>query len=360
VTILLLILGFVFLIAGAEVLVRGAVWIANLMRISPLIIGLTVVAFGTSAPELVISIFASINGEPDISLGNVIGSNIFNVLFILGISALIVPLLVSRQLIKLDVPIMILCSFGLLILTIDGILSFLDGVILLAGLFLYLITLIYQARKDKQYSFDEFTTEYGTKNRKTSASHKLKHLGFILIGLVLLIIGSRWVVNGAQFIAQYLGISDLIIGLTVVAAGTSLPEIATSIVASLRGERDIAVGNVVGSNIFNILGVLGCAIIFAPNGMTVSTSLLRFDIPIMITVAVACLPIFFTGNLISRWEGGVFLTYYIAYLTYIVLEATNNVYLLTYTHTMLFFVVPLTALTIIIIFARSMYKTYAK
>jgi cation:H+ antiporter len=359
-TLVLLIVGFGFLIIGAEALVRGAVRFANQIGISPLVIGLTVVAFGTSSPELVVSILASINNNSDISLGNVIGSNIFNVLLILGASALITPLVVSRQLIKLDVPIMIGCSFAVLIIGLDGNISIIDGLLLLAGLIVYMIILIYKSKEDKKNASDEFAAEYGSASNRISILVNLKHLAFIILGLVLLVIGSRWVVNGAQLIAHYLGISDLIIGLTVVAAGTSLPEVATSVVASIRGERDIAVGNVVGSNIFNILGVLGLAAIFAPGGITVSPSILRLDLPIMIAVAGACLPIFFTGNLIARWEGALFLGYYVAYIIYLVFTATTNNYLPIYTYTMLFFVIPITSVTLAVISLRLVYSEHIR
>ncbi|MEQ9619530.1 MAG: calcium/sodium antiporter [Deltaproteobacteria bacterium] len=351
-TTLLFILGLVILIIGAESLVRGASRLAASLGISPLIIGLTVVAFGTSSPEMAVSVISSINHQADISLGNVIGSNIFNVLFILGLSALIAPLLVSRQLIRLDVPIMIGCSFLVLLMSLGGNISRLDGIILLAGIIAYTAFLVREGKKEKKAPADEFAREYGQKGKKTVIFDIL----LVMAGLAMLVLGSRWLVNGAVYFAQYFGVSELIIGLTIVAVGTSLPEVATSVVASARGERDIAVGNIVGSNIFNLLAVLGLAGIFSPEGIQVSKSVLNFDMPVMIAVAAACLPIFFTGNIIARWEGGLFLVYYIAYTLYIVLSATNNYLIRTFVPVMIWFVMPLTALTLIVLFLRSARK----
>lgn len=350
-TLSLFILGLVLLIVGAEALVRGASKLAAAAGISPLVIGLTVVAYGTSSPEMAVSVQSAFAGQADIALGNVVGSNIFNVLFILGISALIVPLVVSRQLIKLDVPIMIGVSLLLMLLALDGNISRLDGALLFAGIAGYTVFLIRQSRKEKKLAQDEYEKEYGDGKSK---GHWLINIGLIVLGLGLLVLGSRWLVNGAVAIAQSLGVSELIIGLTIIAAGTSLPEVATSIIASIRGERDIAVGNVVGSNIFNILSVLGLAALVSPSGVAVSTAALRFDIPVMLAVALACLPIFFTGNLIARWEGLLFLGYYIAYTLYLILAATQHDALPAFSMIMESFVLPLTAVTFVIVIVRSL------
>jgi len=348
-TLILFAVGLIILVLGAEVLVRGASRLASSIGISPLVVGLTVVAFGTSSPELAVSVIASVNHKADISLGNVVGSNIFNILFILGISAVIAPLVVSRQVIRLDVPIMIACSALLLLLGLDGSISRTDGILLTIGIVAYTTFLIRQSRKEKETPSDEFAKEYETKGKKTLVTD----IALSLAGLVMLVLGSRWLVNGAVVIATHLGLSELIIGLTIVAVGTSLPEVATSIIASMRGERDIAVGNVVGSNIFNILAVLGISGIAAPHGLPVPESALRFDIPVMTAAAVACLPIFFTGNEISRWEGKLFLFYYIAYTTYIILDTTDHTFARTFAHGMVWFVLPLTALTLVILVIRS-------
>lgn len=352
-TILFLVMGLVILIAGAEALVRGASRLAAAIGISPLVVGLTVVAFGTSAPELAVSIKSSLSGHTNIAVGNVIGSNIFNVLFILGLSALIVPLSVSQQLVRLDVPLMIAISVFVLFLGYDGTLNRIEGSILFLGLVTYILFLVFQSRREGKQVQDEYAQEYGA-NKGAMARQLLMNVVLVLGGLGLLILGSRWLVDSATMIAQYLGVSELIIGLTIIAAGTSLPEVVTSIVASIKGERDIAVGNAIGSNIFNILSVLGLSAIVAPDGIEVSQAVLRFDMPVMIAVAFACLPIFFTGYLIARWEGALFLGYYLAYMLYIILAATQHEFLTFFSTVMLYFVIPPTVLTLIIVVVRTM------
>lgn len=350
--ILLFVTGLIFLIVGAEVLVRGASRLAAIMRITPLVIGLTIVAFGTSSPELAVSIKAALSDQASLAVGNVIGSNIFNILFILGLSALIVPLVVSQQLVRFEVPLIIAISVVVLIFSLDGTFSRTDGLMLVAGLAIYVLFLIYQSRRESAKVKEEYANEFGTEsNVKYSWA---TNIVMVLGGLALLVLGSRWFVNGAVSFAQYLGVSELVIGLTIVAAGTSLPEVVTSVIAAVRGERDIAVGNVVGSNIFNILGVLGCASIVAPAGIEVTTAVSRFDLPVMIVVAFACLPIFYTGGLISRKEGALFLGYYAAYTLYLVLAASDHDALPSFSAAMLYFVIPLTMFTLIIVALREM------
>lgn len=310
------IVGLVLLIAGAEALVRGASKLAVLVGISPLVIGLTIVAFGTSSPELAVSVIAGLSGNADISLGNVVGSNIFNILLILGISASIKPLVVSWQLIRFDVPVMIAVSMLVFIFGLDGRIRRVEGIIFFIGIVSYTFYLIYKSRRLTKEHENSPHLQTVIKNKPQMY---LLNSVLILLGLVLLILGSRWLVNGAVVIAKALGVSELIIGLTIVAAGTSLPEVATSVVATIRGEIDIAVGNVVGSNIFNILAVLGLSSIVATDGIKVSPTALHFDIPVMIAVAIICLPVFLTRNLISRWEGVFLLGCYGVYLTYLTL-----------------------------------------
>ncbi|MDH1442282.1 calcium/sodium antiporter [Pseudomonas sp. GD03721] len=354
-TFVYLIAGLVLLVAGAEVLVRGAAKLAAQFGIPPLIIGLTVVAFGTSAPETAVSVQAALNGSGDLAIGNVIGSNIANVLLILGMTALIAPLIVSRQLIRLDVPIMIgasLLTFGL---AWDGSLSRLDGALLFAGVLTYTGFLIYSARKDKGNDDDEFAKEFGLDEAPKPYAWVI-NLGLIIAGLVLLVAGSNFLVEGAVTLARALGISELVIGLTVVAIGTSLPELATSILAAIKGERDIAVGNIVGSNIFNLLCVLGLASLVSPAAISVSPNALAFDFPVMIAVAVACLPIFFAGYRINRWEGLLFLAYYVAYTLYLILSSTGRPFADVMGEAMLGYVLPLTAVTLVVIAARAWRK----
>jgi cation:H+ antiporter len=354
-TFVYLIAGLVLLVAGAEVLVRGAAKLAAQFGIPPLIIGLTVVAFGTSAPETAVSVQAAFNGSGDLAIGNVVGSNIANVLLILGLTALIAPLIVSRQLIRLDVPIMIgasLLTFGL---AWDGSLSRLDGALLFAGVLAYTGFLIYSARKDKGGDDDEFAKEFGLDEAPKPYAWAI-NLGLIIAGLVLLVTGSNFLVEGAVTLARALGISELVIGLTVVAVGTSLPELATSILAAIKGERDIAVGNIVGSNIFNLLCVLGLASLVSPAAISVSPNALAFDFPVMIAVAVACLPIFFAGYRINRWEGLLFLAYYVAYTLYLILSSTGRPFADVMGEAILGYVLPLTAVTLVVIAARAWCK----
>ena len=342
--VLFLLAGLVFLIWGAELLVRGASRIATAVGISPLVVGLTVVAFGTSSPELAVSVMSAFKGQADLAIGNVVGSNIFNILLILGISSVIVPLVVAQQLVRLDVPLMIGVSFLLFALGYDGNISRLDGILLFAGVVAYTIFLIRQSRKENNAEVEaEYAKEFGAEKQGSW----WKNLGLILVGLGGLMLGSKWLVDSAVAIAESFGVSELVIGLTIVAAGTSMPEVATSVVAAVRGERDIAVGNVVGSNLFNILSVIGLSSIVAPTGIQVSEAALRFDIPVMIAVAVACFPIFFTGYRITRLNGLAFLGFYVAYLVYLIFTATNHEAIGTLRTAMVYFIFPITALTLI-------------
>lgn len=334
---LLLIAGMVLLVLGAELLVRGASTLAAALGISPLIIGLTVVAYGTSAPELAVSTTAALNGRADIALGNVVGSNIFNVLFILGVSAAVMPLRVSRQLIRSDVPLMILASFALLLLALDGKIGRTDGILLFAGAITYTAALVLLARRQNGAAGNGGKTERARVPWFSS-------LAFVIGGLGLLVLGATWLVESATTIARYMGVSELVIGLTIVAGGTSLPELATSVLASIRGEREIAVGNIVGSNLFNILAILGLSSIVSD--INVAPAALRFDIPIMVAVAVSCLPVFFTGATIGRWEALMFLGFYAAYVLYLFLASTGHDALPAFSHVMLIYVVPLVALAL--------------
>lgn len=337
-------LGLLVLTVGADVLVRGASHLAARFGVAPLVVGLTVVAFGTSAPELAVSTYSSFHGQSEIALGNVVGSNIFNVLFILGLSAVIAPLAVAAQIVRLEVPLMIGISLLLWVMALDGTISLWEAGVLLLGIIGYVILQVRLARRERSADVRaEFSEEY-------SAAAFPKHrwtldLGQILAGLVLLVLGSRWLVQAAVGIASSFGVSQTVIGLTIVAAGTSLPETATSVVASLRGQRDIAVGNVIGSNIFNLLCVLGASGLMRPTGLEVSSTLLAQDIPVMVAVAVACLPLLLDQR-ITRGRGILFLLAYAAYAVHLVLSATGAAALPAFRQTMLAYVLPLTVLTV--------------
>lgn len=351
-TIGFLIAGLLLLIGGAEILVRGASRLAVGIGISPLVVGLTVVAFGTSSPELIVSIQTALSNQPDLMIGNVVGSNTFNVLFILGVSALITPLVVAQQLIRWDVPLMIGLSALVLVFVQDFMLSRTENIILALGLIAYVLFTVYQSRRESKAVVAEYEEAFGASSA-TARTWPIDLL-FIVGGLGALALGSRWLVESAVAFAEALGVSELVIGLTIVAAGTSMPEVATSVIASIRGERDIAVGNVVGSNIFNILGVLGIGGLFASGGVAVSEAAVAVDIPVMLAVAAICLPLFFTGSRISRWEGVLLLGYYVAYTVFLILSATGNVRLSVFSDAMLYVVIPLTLLVVGITVVRSL------
>jgi len=345
--------GLTLLVVGAYALVRGASKLALSFGISPLVVGLTIVAFGTSAPEVAVSVGAVLDGKTDIAIGNVVGSNIFNVLFILGISALIAPLVVNIQLIRQEVPIMLGASLLLLAFTLDGKLSSIEGGVLFALLATYTVFLIVQSRRETQAARDEFGDALEAAEPGLWDSHWAVQIGMIAAGLAALVLGSDYLVQASVKFAQDMGVSDLVIGLTIVAAGTSMPEVATSIAAAVKGERDIAVGNVVGSNIFNILGCLGLSGLMSGSvGLVMAPSLLTFDIWVMLAVSLACLPVFITGREIARWEGGVFLGYYFAYAAYLILAAQQHDALRAFSSLMSGFVVPLTVMTLVVVTIR--------
>ena len=343
------VLGLIALVAGAEALVRGAGRLAVSWGISPLVVGLTVVAFGTSAPEMAVSVSASLAGASSLAIGNVVGSNIANILLILGVSALIIPLLVHEQIIRQEIPILIAASLVVVIMSLDGQISRMEAAFLFAAVIAYTVFLVVQSRRASIESREEFASEIPTTRWDR---HWGVQLLLLAVGLGLLVLGANWLVDASVSFARAFGVSDLVIGLTIVAVGTSMPEIATSIVAALRGQRDIAVGNVVGSNIFNLLAVLGAAGMVASNGLAVPEAARNFDLWVMLAVAFACLPILLSGRIIARWEGGLFLGYYAAYLLYLVWATEKHESLQTFSSVMLSFVLPLTALTILVSFLK--------
>lgn len=351
-----LLIGLATLVIGAELLVRGAAKLALSWGISPLVVGLTVVALGTSTPELAVSVQSAWSGQADIALGNAVGSNIANVLLILGLSALITPLAVHRQLIRQEVPVMIGTSLLLWALAADGDISRWDGLMLVVLLIGYNVLIIRQSRRNTarmRANTDESLPGVDTAwDRPWGVQAML-----ILVGLALLVQGSDWLVQSAVALARQLGMSELVVGLTIVAIGTSLPEAATSVMAAIRGERDIAVGNVVGSNIFNILAVLGISASVSPDGLAVAPSMLAFDLPVMVAVMLACLPIFFVGNRISRWEGGLLFAYYLAYTGYLILLSGGHDALQPFSAVMGSFVLPLTFITLAVLMLRHWHST---
>lgn len=338
--VLLLLGGFVLLVGGGELLVRGASGVARAVGLSPLVVGLTVVSFATSAPELAVTLDAAASGSPGLAIGNVVGSNIANILLVLGISALVTPLVVRSRVVRLDVPVMIALSVAFFVMALDGAISTLDGAILLGALILYVVRAVMASRRSRR-PVDAASAGEGRSVRPLWLDALL-----VAGGVGMLVVGAGWLVDSATAIAGSLGISDLVIGLTVVAIGTSLPELATSVIAVRRGERDLAVGNVVGSNIFNIGSVLGLTAVISPDGVPVADAAIAFDIPFMVAVAVAVLPIVYTGAAVARWEGALFLGYYVAYTGYLLLDSAEHDLLPQYSSVVLSFVVPLTVVTL--------------
>lgn len=340
-TLVLFLVGLVLLTFGADYLVKGAAHLAGRMGISPLIIGLTVVAFGTSAPELAVSIDAAFSGRSDIALGNVVGSNICNVLLILGISALAAPLVVDRQLVRVDVPVMIGMTLLVAVFALDGRLTRGDGAVLFAGLIAYVLLLRRIAQRDKARA-EALVAEADVEE----AQHSSPWLSVaqVIGGLVMLVVGANWLVDGAVSLARMMGLSELVIGLTIVAIGTSLPELATSVMASLKGQRDIAIGNIVGSNIFNILAVLGISSLISPTGVGVAEAAVAFDIPVMILVALFCLPLFLIGYEITRLNGLLLLVWYGLYTAYLIFNSNDPAFAVALKDMMVTVALPLTAL----------------
>lgn len=329
---------------------RGASRIALFLGVSPLVIGLTVVAFGTSAPESAVSIFSSLQGQAGIAVGNVIGSNILNILVVLGLSALIVPLTVNQQVVRIEAPLGVGAALLFAALAMDGTISRFDGTILFASILVYTVWAVRKSRTESTAIKKKYARQFTTKAQKNG--HIAKQALFIAGGIGLLVLGSNFLVKGASSIARYFGVSDLVIGLTIVAAGTSLPEVATSLIAGIKGQRDIAVGNAVGSNLFNILFVLGLSGMVSPHGLPVPPEALRFDLWVMLGVAVLTLPVFFSGYRISRWEGAVFVLFYGLYLAYLVLSVSKYPGLSSFRFSALLFAIPMVAL----MFATAIYQ----
>jgi cation:H+ antiporter len=350
-TIFIFLAGLVILILGADLLVRGASRLAAVFGVSPLVIGLTIVAIGTASPEIAVSLQAAANGQGDLTLGNVLGSNIFNILFILGITALVAPIVIAEQLIRKDAPIMLAVSLLVFGLAFDGNISALDGAFLLLGVIVYTVFALRQSQQESKAVQNKYAQEFTEKESRTIKSIST-NICFILVGLGLLVWGSKWLVDSTVKIAEILGVSKLVIGLTIVAVGTSLPEIATSVIAAIKGESDIAVGNAVGSNIFNLLGVLGLGALVAPDGVSVASRVLQFDLPVMVFVALVTLPVFYIDNRISRMEGGLLLIYYVIYVAYVILRTTESSAFPAMQLFIMFFA-PITFIGLIVIAIRS-------
>jgi cation:H+ antiporter len=322
--------GLIALMVGAEMVVRGASRLAALLGVSPLVLGLTVVSIGTSIPELAVGITASLQGNGSLAVGNIAGTNMVNILFILGLSALLRPLPIHLHVLKLDLPMMVIASALLIGLAWDGVLTCLDGGLLFGAAVLYTIALLCISQRESQSVENAFEEMCGVDPAETcgidaamrgqrGTRARSKYAVMLIAGMGVTVVGADWMVNGAIDIARALDISDAVIGLTIVAIGTSFPELATTIVATIRNERDVAVGNLLGSSVYNILVILGIICMVSPGGLPVDTQLLLFDIPMMTGVALACVPVFLTGKRISRAEGGLGVAIYLTYMLWLIL-----------------------------------------
>jgi cation:H+ antiporter len=302
-------IGLLLLAGGGEALLRGAVALASLLRLTPAIIGLTVVAAGTSMPELSVSILASLRDQPDIAVGNVVGSNIFNIGFVLGVCALIRPLSITGNSIRLEYPVLAIVTLLCLVIAQDGVINWLDGALCLTVYILfttYMVTLV-----RAQVTETETSELAGEVQELASAPRILPALGWVALGIVTLGLGATLTVNGSIGLARLAGLSERVIGLTIVAAGTSLPEVVASLVSTYRGRDDIAIGNVIGSNLFNILGILGASALISP--LSVHASIAAVDNGWMMGVTLLLFPLMFTRLRIDRWEGGLLLLVYVVY-----------------------------------------------
>lgn len=340
--VLLVVGGLIALVAGGEVLVRGASGIARSLGLSPLLIGLTVVALATSAPEMAVTVDAALTGNPGLALGNVVGSNIVNVLLVLGVTALLLPVAVGRQLVRSDIPFLIGVSVLTLVLSLDGSITRLDGGILLVCALVYLSLAVLLGLRHR-------TSPGGDGEERSTGRALVINLVLVVVGVGLLVVGARALVAGATDVARAFGVSDLVIGLTVVAIGTSLPELVTSLVAAVRRQRDMALGNIAGSCVLNLGAVLGVAGLLSPDGVPVDPSAIAVDLPFMVAVALVLLPLAFTGAVISRWEGAVLVGYYVAYTTWLLLDAGSSSAVGPFSAAMLLLVVPITALWIAVL-----------
>lgn len=345
----LFLLGLAGLVAGSEILVRGASGLALRLGLSPLVIGLTVVSFGTSAPEVAVSVEAAWRGATDLIVGNVIGSNIFNILAILGLSAMVIPLSVHNQVIRQELPVMIGAGVLLLVLGNDGQLGTVDAAMLSLCLIVYTVFLVVQSRQEEKRLRAMGANNGSVEDQGQQPPPALwLSIIFVLGGLVLLVYGSGWLVEASIAFAKALGVSDLVIGLTVVAAGTSMPELAASIAAAVKGERDMAVGNVIGSCTFNLFGCLGVAGLVSEGGLALAPAAMGFDLWVMLATFIACLPAFISGREIARWEGTVFFAYYVFYVVYLILHAQSHSALGAFSDALMGFVIPLTVITLVV------------
>ena len=318
--------GLAAMVVGAEVMVRGGAKIASRLGISPIVVGLTVVSIGTSMPELAVGVAAASEGNGALAVGNIAGTNVVNLLLVLGLSALLLPLALEMRTLRFELPVMAGAAVLLWVLVVDGVLSRLDGLVLVIGAIVYTVAVIHASRRETRDVQAEFADAYPVDGTTTSVSsggsRTALHVGMALGGIAVIVVGADWLVDAAVGMAREFGVSDALIGLTVVAIGTSAPELVTTVVSTLRGERDIAIGNLLGSSIYNILLILGVTGLVPAHGLALPPELVRIDTPIMVAVALVCIPIFISGRRVSRIEGGAMVAAYVGFLIFLLATQT--------------------------------------
>src|SRR5262245_32423460 len=311
--------GLVALVVGAEVLVRAGTGLASWLGIRPMVIGLTVVSLGTSVPELAVGIDAALGSNSGLAVGNIVGTNLVNLLLILGLSALLLPIALDGATLRFDLPAMVAAALLLYVLSVDGLLTRRDGVVLLLGGVAYTAGLVLLSRRGAaQGGEDPAVTLAGPGD----PPRPRRHVVALLVAIVVVVIGAHLLVDGAVSVARTLGVSDAIIGLTIVAIGTSAPELVTTVVATLRGDRDLAVGNLIGWSIYNVGAVLGLTVVVTPHGVPVPDEVVAADLGLLVVATAAAVPVFLSGRRVSRIEGGLFVASYVAYLTWLLLTRT--------------------------------------
>lgn len=320
---LLVVAGLAGLLGGAELLVRGATALALRLGIAPIVVGVTVVALGTSLPELAVGIDAARQGSAGLAVGNIVGTNLVNLLLILGLSALILPVALDARTVRFDLPLVAAASVLLLVLALDGSFGTVDGLVLVVYGVGYTLGVLYVSRRETAAVRAEYDAEYAREDAEPRAPARTwRDVLSLVAGIAVIVVGATLLVDGAVDAARAFGVSDAVIGLTIVAIGTSAPELVTTVLTTIRGDRDIAIGNLLGSSVYNIAIILGITVLAAPGAVEVPDEVLGGDLLLMVAVALACVPVFVTGSRITRLEGGLFVAAYAGYLTWLLVSQT--------------------------------------
>lgn len=318
--------GVIALVFGAEVMVRGSANMATRLGIRPIVVGLTVVSIGTSMPELAVGVVSAAEGSGALAVGTIAGTNVVNLMLILGLSALVRPLAIEMRTLHLELPVMAAAAVLFWALAANGELSRLDGVALAVGAIVYTVVVVRASRRESHQVAAEFALAYSEDtipdSKPPDDRHIARSVGMTLGGIVIVLVGAEWLVDAAVAMARGFRVSDALIGLTIVAIGTSAPEIVTTVVSTLRGERDIGVGNLLGSTIYNILLVLGVTCLVPAHGLALPPALVQVDIPVMVAATLVCIPIFIHGRKVHRVEGGTMVTAYLVYLMFLLAAQT--------------------------------------